>query len=408
MKFTNSNIWWGPPKKFATTFNERKISWLELFYDLVYVIAISKITYQLAHHPDFSGLLDYIYLFSMIFWGWLNGSMYHDLHSSPGIRTRLITLWQMMIVAALIVTLSGPPETIIYRGTIAIALMQFYITYLWWSVGIYDKEHRKFNKPYTICFLISLALILITLFLRQPYVRIIFYVTLVLNYIPPFLFNRKLTKHRIEFNLSSSMTERLGLFMIIIFGEAVLGVINGATELNEVNVSVWINFGMGILIVFAFWWIFFAIIADRYTRQGFLSGQYMQLAFIPTFMALGMIGASFSRLFHNFGNSNEIYGDWIKNIFGASLCIFLTGITLISQYLVYPAAYERLKRKVQFFLLSVVACILLSTLLSSYCNLFTYLLIIVLLLIMIIVVITRIWLFIEIENRKEDNASVVS
>src|SRR5882757_6657392 len=116
MKFTNSNIWWGPPKKFATTFNERKISWLELFYDLVYVIAISKITHQLAYHPGFSGLLDYVYLFSMIFWGWLNGSMYHDLHSSPGIRTRLITLWQMMIVAALIVTLSGRPETIIYRG----------------------------------------------------------------------------------------------------------------------------------------------------------------------------------------------------------------------------------------------------------------------------------------------------
>ena len=262
MKFTNSNIWWGPPKKFATNFAERKISWLELFYDLVYVIAVSKITYRVAHHPGYSGLLDYIYLFSMIFWGWLNGSMYHDLHGSPGVRTRLITLWQMMIVAALIVTLSGPPDTIFYRATIAIAIMQLYITYLWWSVGIYDKNHRRFNKPYTVFYLASLALIISTLFLQQPYIRIVFFISLLLNYLPPFVLNTKLVQHRVEFNLSSSMTERLGLFMIIIFGEAVLGVINGIGELNTVSFSIWVNFGLGILIVFALWWIFFAMIAE--------------------------------------------------------------------------------------------------------------------------------------------------
>ncbi len=27
--------WWGPPKNFSERKNERKISWLELFYDLV-------------------------------------------------------------------------------------------------------------------------------------------------------------------------------------------------------------------------------------------------------------------------------------------------------------------------------------------------------------------------------------
>jgi len=56
-----STVWWGPPKKFSTKSEERKISWLELFYDLVYVIAISKISHHLAAHFSFSGLLDYVY-----------------------------------------------------------------------------------------------------------------------------------------------------------------------------------------------------------------------------------------------------------------------------------------------------------------------------------------------------------
>ena len=305
MKQTNANIWWGPPKKFTTSLEERKISWLELFYDLVYVIAISKITHHLAAHPDFSGLLDYIYLFIMIFWGWLNGSMYHDLHGSPGIRTRFMTLWQMMIVAALIVTLSSESDKILFRSGIALMVMQIYITYLWWSVGIYDKEHRKLNVPYTICYLASFVLLFLTLFLKQPYIRIAFYASLLLNYLPPFLNTSRLRKKNIEISLSSSMTERLGLFTIIIFGEAVLGVINGTAALNNVNFQIWINFGLGILIVFALWWLFFSLIADREGRKGFLNGTFVELAYIPSLMSLGMIGAAFSGLFQSFEHPGD-------------------------------------------------------------------------------------------------------
>ncbi len=40
--------WWGASKKNFIKFKEREISWLELFYDLVYVIAIATITHHIA------------------------------------------------------------------------------------------------------------------------------------------------------------------------------------------------------------------------------------------------------------------------------------------------------------------------------------------------------------------------
>jgi low temperature requirement protein LtrA len=178
MSHENTSVWWGAPKKFSTKFTERKISWLELFYDLVYVVAISKINQYFSEHTNASGFIDYVYLFVMIFWGWFNGSMYHDLHGTPGIRTRLTTLWQMVAVAAMIVCLNGPQDGILFRGTIAIMVMQLYITYLWWSVGIYDKAHRKLNRPYTVLYLMSLGLIFSSLFLQQPYIRIVFFCSL--------------------------------------------------------------------------------------------------------------------------------------------------------------------------------------------------------------------------------------
>jgi low temperature requirement protein LtrA len=106
----------------------------------VYVIAISRITHLFAAHPGAAGLLDYSYLFIMIFWGWLNGSIYHDLHGSPGIRTRLMTLWQMMAVAALIVCLDSPQDGMLFRTTIALMVLQLFITYLWWSVAFTTKR----------------------------------------------------------------------------------------------------------------------------------------------------------------------------------------------------------------------------------------------------------------------------
>src|SRR5258705_3278439 len=101
----SSSVWWGPPKKFDTQFKERKISWLELFYDLVYVIAISRLTHHLTSHISLHGFLEYAALFILVFWGWLNGSLYHDLHGNAGLRTRLMILWQMMIIAAVTITI---------------------------------------------------------------------------------------------------------------------------------------------------------------------------------------------------------------------------------------------------------------------------------------------------------------
>jgi low temperature requirement protein LtrA len=270
LKPKSDNLWWGPPKKFSADFQERKISWLELFFDLVYVIAISKINHHLAVNFSVEGFLDYLYFFVMIFWGWLNGSLHHDLHGSTGLRTNLMTLWQILIVAALVVILDNSPATLLFNGTIAIMAMQLFITYLWWSVGVYDKTHRKLNRPYTICFLISLALMLLTLFLPIQYVRVIFYLTLIINFLPAFIIKRNFHENSFELRLSSSMTERLGLLTIILFGEVVLGVINGVTSLKKLNGETWINFALAILIVFSLWWIFFSLIADREAKNGFI------------------------------------------------------------------------------------------------------------------------------------------
>ena len=342
-KNLSAQSWWGAPKKFSTNKTERKISWLELFYDLVYVIAISTITHYMAQQFSLNALLDYLYLFVIIYWGWLNGSLYHDLHGSEGLRTKLMTLWQMVIVAALVITLHSEQEHLLFNATIVLLIMQIYIIYLWWSVGWYDKEHRSLNRPYTIIYLISFGLILATLFVEEPYVRILFYSTLILNCSPPFVTYLILKKRTNALSLSTSMTERLSQFTIIVFGEVVLGVINGVIATKELHVIIWVQFLLAISIVFALWWLFFTIVSDRQCKAGLLNSSIFELLFIPSLIGLGMLGATFSDLFKSFTDTGT-QSLWIKTGFGFSISLFLLGIWAMMSFLIYSDKYIPFKK----------------------------------------------------------------
>ena len=386
----NFNIWWGPPKHFSAKIAERKISWLELFYDLVYVIVISKVTHHLANHAHAIDILDYAYLFTMVFWGWFNGSMHHDLHGTPGIRTRFMTLWQMVAVGALAVTLSSSPESFAFRVTIALMFMQLFITYLWWSIGIYDKHHRKLNRPYTICYLSATALLLATLFLPPTWLRPLGWIALALNY-APFLYTAvRIRNTQDNFSLSANMVERLGLFAIIVFGEAILGVINGIPELDTLNWRVWYFFGMGVLIVFALWWIFFAVVADREAKAGFMNANKLAFLYIPTLASLGMIGAAFPSL-AGCDACDEHKLHTLQVIFGSSIAGFLFCIAALSRFLHFTKHLETYKKQSQRLI--IITGLINIALMFLFRSLGTgiYLMSVFLSLLIVVVIFTRVW-----------------
>src|SRR5689334_77780 len=93
--------WWQPPRPASNRPQERRVTFLELFYDLVFVVIIAEISHTLAEDMSFSGIGIFIFLFIIAWWAWLNGALYHDLHGNNDIRTRAFTFLQMLTVAAM-------------------------------------------------------------------------------------------------------------------------------------------------------------------------------------------------------------------------------------------------------------------------------------------------------------------
>ena len=92
--------WWQVPRRASDRAEDRTVSFLELFYDLVYVVLIAQIAHALAAHVDLAGFGQFVFLFIIVWWAWLNGTLYHDLHGNNDIRTRVFTFLQMFGVAS--------------------------------------------------------------------------------------------------------------------------------------------------------------------------------------------------------------------------------------------------------------------------------------------------------------------
>ena len=369
----SSFIWWGAPRNFKENLEDRRVSWLELFYDLVYVIAIARITHHLSMHISLEGILEYTGLFALIFWGWLNGSLYHDIHGTEGLRTRLMTLWQMMIIAALAITLDQPEEQGLVYTTVVFMIMQLYITYLWWSVGLYDKEHRKYNLPYTIFYLISFGLMGLSLWLPNENLTWISPLILLFNYLPPFISNRILRREDRDLNLSSSMYERLGLFTIIVFGELVIGVVNGVSEPGNLNLEIWLQFCLAMAIVFSLWWLFFTLVGNREPVKGFAKATRLELYYVPALISLGLMGAGFTHFFE---------GGHGKEVFFYALAIFLMAISLITGLLDFPENFRVMEKPVKYSLRICALTFLLLGLVPLHIQSVYFLLLILILLVM--------------------------
>ena len=77
-----------PPRPHGEVIEDRTVSFLELFYDLVYVVLIGQIAHTLAEDVSWSGVVDFAVVFGLIWIGWFNGAQFHELHGREDGRNR--------------------------------------------------------------------------------------------------------------------------------------------------------------------------------------------------------------------------------------------------------------------------------------------------------------------------------
>src|SRR5712675_1254003 len=128
-----------PPRPHGAILFDRRVSFLEVFYDLAYVAVIGQASHQLAQHITLRGAVEFAIIFGLIWFAWINGSLYVELHGGEDGRTRNIVFVRMGILALLAVFTSGAADRDGTPLSVVYSAFLLFMTWLWYTVRGQDR-----------------------------------------------------------------------------------------------------------------------------------------------------------------------------------------------------------------------------------------------------------------------------
>ena len=335
---------WQPPRKAGEKLQERQVTFLELFYDVVYVAIIAQLAHKLASNMTGQGILEFVFLFTIVWWGWFNGTIYHDLHGNNDLRTRVFTFLQMLAVVSMAIYAKDAIGKTSKEFAFSYAAFQLILTILWWRTGIHDKKHRPLSHPYSLFFLINTILFAISPFIAEPYRYYFWFSSLLIALmLPVYLWaaakKKETLKVQVQYitQVSPSLVERFGLFTIVVLGEIIIGVVNSASG-SKIDAQLGLPIAIGTLIAIGIWRVYFDFISHRKPRCGIHNFAYWYYLHLPLTIGISVIGATMLHIVEYIG---EPLPKEMQLIFTTGSAIFMICSALLIPIIVHTDHSDR-------------------------------------------------------------------
>ncbi len=247
---------WKPPRLRicqSEAEEERHATWLELFYDLIFVAAISQLTVNLNHAFNVKGLLGFIALFIPIWWSWTGATFYANRFDTDDLGHRLLAGVQMLAVTAMAVSVQNGLTTHSVGFALSYAAVRFVLVFEYLRAERYVHIARPLTRRYSRGFGLAAFLWLISVFSPLPYRYAFWVLGLMVDFLTP------MTAGQLHANLppqSYHLPERFGSFTLIVLGEAILLVVQGISGQN-LNWVAGLNACLGLGLAFCLWWLYY-------------------------------------------------------------------------------------------------------------------------------------------------------
>ncbi len=231
------------------------VSPLELFFDLVFVFAVTQTAALIALDQTVTGVLGGVLVFFMLWWVWTQYTWGINMVVSHRIGVRIAIFVAMGLSLFMGLTVTGAFEAdsplfgIAYSLVLFLGLAMFY-------VGIETTGQRAVLSQYLPLAAVGGVVVLIGSFL-SPTWRVVAWVSgMVLELVATNAASRE------DFNLKAGhFVERHGLFVILALGESIV-VIGLSAAVLGLRLEVAIAFGAAFLGAVTIWWLYFGRFAE--------------------------------------------------------------------------------------------------------------------------------------------------
>jgi len=242
------------PRVSAVMREGERVTSLELFFDLVFVLALTQCTALMAATPTFEGLLKGLLVLGMLWWSWVGYAWLTSVVDPEEGAVRLVMFAAMaaFLVAALCVPGAFGSEALLFACAYA-AVRTAHIG-LFMLASREDEALRHSVIGLAGSTAIGAGLLVVAAFTRGGLQLGLWGLALVLDAGGPFLFGAEGWKL-----VPGHFAERHGLIVIIALGESIVAI--GAGARAGVDAGVVAAAVLGVVVAGALWWMYFDVVA---------------------------------------------------------------------------------------------------------------------------------------------------
>jgi low temperature requirement protein LtrA len=231
---------------------ERKVTWTELFYDLVFVVAVAGLGARLLEDPTFRGAAVFTGLFVPLWWAWAGFTFYADRYDTDDLGQRILAVAQMVTIALMAASVSGETDSLVgfalaYIGARVILIVMYL------RARRHVPETRNLVGGYVSGMSIALVFWLISVFVPEPYRYLLWSVGLLIDFYTPYRLRRIQAKVPLDV---AHLPERFGLFTILVLGESIAATVAGLSHEGWKAGPV-VTAVLAVVVAAGLWWVYF-------------------------------------------------------------------------------------------------------------------------------------------------------
>jgi len=244
---------------------EAEVSNLELFYDLVFVFAITQVSHLLLGHLTWTGAAHALVVLLVVWWSW-NFTTWATNELDPEsrwVRVLMIGLMLLGLIMAVAIPEAFGDRALLFAGSyVAIQLTrQSFLTFVAGQPGSLERRRAS----HILAWFAVAAVFWLAGAVDEQLRPVLWLVALAIDYAGP-LFSFRLPGRHISAEAwqvePAHLSERFQLFVIIALGESI--VVTGATTSDlSLDVSRLLALAVAFLITAALWWLYFRAVAQR-------------------------------------------------------------------------------------------------------------------------------------------------
>ena len=215
-----------PSLRTKETGEKRAATWLELFYDLVFVVAVSRLGGRLLHADDLSGndVLAFVGLFVVVWWTWAGFTFYADRFDTDDLGQRLLAMVQIVAVALMAASVSSGEAESTRAFAISYIAARLVLITMYVRARYHVPETRVLITGYLRGMSAAGGLWVISVLVPEPWQFVLWGIDMAIDLATPFIMRKE--QARVPLDVTH-LPERFGLFTILVLGEPVTSVVGG-------------------------------------------------------------------------------------------------------------------------------------------------------------------------------------